>query len=51
MRYTVALTVRFTEEMLEELRKVAEREQRSAGAVIRIAVKEKMERDGEEGHY
>lgn len=44
MRYDVALTVRFTEEMLKELREVAEREQRSVGAVIRLMLGAMLEK-------
>lgn len=44
MRYTVALTVRFEPEVLEELREMAEEEKRSAGSLIRIAVEGMLEK-------
>jgi len=45
MRYTEALTVRFEAEMLEELREVAERAERSVGSVIRLMLKQGLRRE------
>jgi len=44
MRYTEALTIRFEIEVMEELRKIAEKERLSAGSVVRMAVKEMLEK-------
>ena len=44
MRYDAALTTRFEEETLEELREAAEEERRSTGSLIRIAVESMLER-------
>ena len=42
MRYTVAITVRLEEDVLEELRARAAKEERSVGSLIRIAVREML---------
>lgn len=42
MRYTVAITVRFEEEVLDRLREIAEKESRSVGSLIRIIIDEML---------
>ena len=42
MRYTMAITVRLEEEVLEKLRMRAAKEERSVGSLIRIAVREML---------
>ena len=44
MRYTEALTIRFEIEVMKELREIAEKERLSIGSVIRMAVKEMLEK-------
>ena len=48
MKYTMAITIRFEEEVMKKLRDLAAKEYRSIGQVVRIAVS-KMLKELEEG--
>ena len=51
IKYTVSVGLRMEEEMLEELQKLAEREQRSVASMIRIAVEQMLRRDSGTGEH